>query len=179
MNDARRAPAERGAARPDARDNVTARVTRRFRAPPARLFDAWLDRAKVQLWLGAATRKEALGELVGETRSPRRVSPNDEVLVSVELDARVGGAFRFVSRRGSAELVQSGTYLEIERPRRLVFSWDMALPDNERIVVQITPTADGSELVLDHVMDAAWSGDVSPVTAAWASVAEALGELLG
>jgi uncharacterized protein YndB with AHSA1/START domain len=162
MNDERRSPAERGAARPPARDGVMARVTRRFRSPPARLFDAWLDPAKVQLWLAAAARKEALGELVG-----------------VELDARVGGAFRFVCRRGSTELVQSGTYLEIERPRRLVFSWDMALPDIERIVIQITATADGSELVLDHVMDAAWSGDVSPVTAAWASVAEALGELLG
>jgi uncharacterized protein YndB with AHSA1/START domain len=152
MNDERRSP----------RENVTARVTRRFRAPPALLFDAWLDPAQVQLWLGAAARKEALGELV-----------------HVELDARVGGTFRFVYRRGSAELVQSGTYLEIDRPRRLVFSWDMALPDIERIIVQITPTADGSELVLDHVMDPAWSGDVSPVTAAWASVAEALGELLG
>ena len=51
--------------------------------------------------------------------------------------------------------------------------------DNERIVVQITPTADGSELVIDHGMDPAWSGDVSPVTAAWARVVEALGELLG
>jgi hypothetical protein len=55
----------------------------------------------------------------------------------------------------------------------------MALPDVERVVIQITPTADGCELVLDHVMAPDWSGDVSPVTAAWASVAEALGELLG
>lgn len=161
MNDDRRSPAERGAA-PAAREHVTARVTRRFRAPPARLFDAWLDPAKVPLWLAAAARKEAMGELV-----------------HVELDARVGGTFRFVYRRSSTELVQSGTYLEIDRPRRLVFSWDMALPDVERIVIQITPTADGSELVLDHVMSPAWSGDVSPVTAAWASVAEALGDLLG
>jgi uncharacterized protein YndB with AHSA1/START domain len=99
--------------------------------------------------------------------------------VHVELDARVGGSFRFVYRRGSTELVQSGTYLEIHRPRRLVFSWDMALPDVERIVIQITPTADGSELVLDHVMAPAGSGDVSPVTAAWASVVEALGDVLG
>jgi uncharacterized protein YndB with AHSA1/START domain len=157
----RQSAADRGAARQPAHDNVTARVTRRFRAPPARLFDAWLDPAKVQVWLGAAARKEALGELL-----------------RVELDARVGGRFQFVYRRGSNELVQSGTYLEIDRPRRLVFSWDMALPDIERIVIQITPTADGSELVLDHVMDPAWGGDVSPVTAAWASVAEALGELL-
>jgi uncharacterized protein YndB with AHSA1/START domain len=157
----RQSAAERGAARLATHDNVTARVRRRFCAPPARVFDAWLDPAKVQVWLGAAASKEALGELL-----------------RVELDARVGGRFQFVYRRGSSELVQSGTYLEIDRPRRLVFSWDMALPDIERIVIQITPTADGSELVLDHVMDPSWRGDVSPVTAAWASVVEALGELL-
>jgi uncharacterized protein YndB with AHSA1/START domain len=141
--------------------NITARVTRRFRATPRRVFDAWLDPEQVALWLGAAARHEALGELV-----------------RVELEPCVGGAFRFVYRRNDSELVQSGRYLEIAPPKRLVFTWDMALPDIERIVIAITPTADGCELVLEHVMDPSWSGDVSPVSAAWASVVEALAKRL-
>jgi uncharacterized protein YndB with AHSA1/START domain len=125
------------------------------------VFGAWLDPEAVRVWLGAAARREGLGELV-----------------LVEIDARVGGAFRFVYRQAGRELVQAGRYLEIDPPRRLVYSWDMALPHVERVVIQITETAGGCELVLDHVMDPAWSGDVSGATAAWASVVDAIDEAL-
>jgi uncharacterized protein YndB with AHSA1/START domain len=141
---------------------VTARVRRRYRASPERVFDAWLDPAQVEAWMGAAARREGMGELV-----------------HVELEARVGGRFRFVYRRAGSELVQSGRYLEVRRPRRLVFSWDIALPDVERIEIEITPTADGCELLLEHVMDPAWRGDVSPATAAWASVMASIADALG
>ena len=141
--------------------NVTARVRRRFRASPERVFDAWLEPRQVRLWLGEAARREGLGELA-----------------TVEIEPRVGASFRFVYGHGEERLVQSGRYLELDRPRRLVFSWDMALPHVELVVIDITPTADGCELVLDHVMDPGWSGDASGVTAAWASVLEALGHML-
>jgi uncharacterized protein YndB with AHSA1/START domain len=141
---------------------VTARVRRRYRASPERVFDAWLDPAQVAGWMGAAARREGMGDLV-----------------HVELDARVGGRYRFVYRRAGSELTQSGSFLEIRRPRRLVFSWDIALPDVERIEIEITPTAEGCELLLEHVMDPAWRGDVSPATAAWASVMVSLADALG
>jgi len=141
---------------------VTARVRRRYRASPERVFDSWLDPAQVEAWMGAAARREGMGELV-----------------HVELDARVGGRFRFVYRRAGSELVQSGSYLELRRPRRLVFSWDIALPHVERVEIEITPTAEGCELLLEHVMDPAWRGDVSPATAAWASVMARIADALG
>jgi uncharacterized protein YndB with AHSA1/START domain len=137
--------------------SATARVTRRFRLPPQRVFDAWLDPQAVRVWLGAAARREGMGELT-------------EVVV----DPRVGGAFRFVYRQAGRELVQAGQYLELSPPRRLVHTWDIALPHVERVVIQISETADGCELVLDHVMDPGWSGETSGVTAAWASVLGAI-----
>jgi hypothetical protein len=69
--------AMKGKATERQQSNITARVTRRFRATPRRVFDAWLDPAQVRLWLGAAAQKEALGELA-----------------RVELDPHVGGTLR-------------------------------------------------------------------------------------
>ena len=44
-------------------------------------------------------------------------------LVSCTVDLRVGGCYRFVSRGpDGAELAQSGTYREVERPSRLVYT---------------------------------------------------------
>jgi len=79
------------------------RVTRTIRAPAERVFDAWLDPAMIPRFI---------------------VGPDvrDEELVHVQVDARVGGRFSFLVRRGGQAIDHVGTYREIERPRRLVFT---------------------------------------------------------
>ncbi|WP_335342470.1 SRPBCC domain-containing protein [Polycladomyces zharkentensis] len=47
----------------------------------------------------------------------------EEEVVRISLDPRVGGSFSFVVRRQGQEMDHVGEYLEIERPRRLVFTW--------------------------------------------------------
>ncbi|HEV7731927.1 MAG TPA: SRPBCC domain-containing protein, partial [Candidatus Binatia bacterium] len=76
---------------------VSVHVTRRFAVAAERVFDAWLDDDLITRWMfGPDVR--------------------DEEIVRIALDARVGGRFSFVVRRGADEIDHVGTYLAIERP---------------------------------------------------------------
>ena len=67
-------------------------------------------------------------------------------------DLRPGGAFSLamLSQESSREV--SGTYVEVERPRKLVFTWTGALTDNVNtlVTVELTPRGDETDLVLTH-----------------------------
>jgi uncharacterized protein YndB with AHSA1/START domain len=80
-------------------------MTRAFQAPRELVFDALTRPELLQRWYGAE----------GWT------------LVVCEIDLRVGGAWRFVSRQpGGKEVGQRGVYREVVRPERLVNteSWE-------------------------------------------------------
>jgi len=112
-------------------ERVTVRVSRRFDFSPERVFDAWLDPNNAGKWLFA--------------------TPGGE-MVRVEIDARAGGRFVFVDRRSGEDIEHSGEYLEIDRPRRLVFNFRVPKFSNEAtlIRVEIAPSGFGCELVLIH-----------------------------
>jgi uncharacterized protein YndB with AHSA1/START domain len=108
------------------------RVTHRFKASPERVFDAFFDVNLAKAFLFA--------------------TPTGE-MVRAEIDPRVGGRFVFVDRRpeqGDVEHV--GTWLEIDRPRRLVF--EFAVPQYEPtktvVTIEIAPDGDGAALTLTH-----------------------------
>lgn len=70
-----------------------------------------------------------------------------------EIDLRVGGRFRVAMRSADGDTHDvSGTYLEVEPNRKLVFSWAWrSTPEREsRVTVRIEPDAQGCELVLLH-----------------------------
>jgi uncharacterized protein YndB with AHSA1/START domain len=74
-------------------------LVRELAAPAARVFDALTRPDLLVRWYGAQGWN----------------------LVACEVDLRVGGVWRFVSRGPhGATMAQSGTYLEVERPHRLV-----------------------------------------------------------
>ena len=104
----------------------------------------------------------------------------DEEVLRIEVDARVGGAFSFLVRRQGQEIDHVGHYLEIDRPRRLAFTWGIAGESEEqsRVDIEITPRDDGCELVLVHQMDPQWASYADRVRAGWSTMLEALARAL-
>ncbi|HKU96756.1 MAG TPA: SRPBCC family protein [Vineibacter sp.] len=139
---------------------VTARVTRRFTASAERVFDAWLDPAKAGKFLFAT----ATGQMV-----------------RVEIDARVGGMFTFVDRRDGEDVPHTGKYIEIDRPRRLVFSLavEKYSQDIDRVAIDIVPLDSGCELTLTHEMRPDWSEHRDRIQAGWGEILEGLAITLG
>src|SRR5258708_31749512 len=132
---------------------VIVTVTQRFSAPAERVFDAWLDTALIGRWMfGPALR--------------------DEEVLRIATDPHVGGAFSFLVGRQGQEIDHVGKYLEIDRPRRLVFTWAIAPASIEpdvasRVIVAITPVGSGCELVLTHEMQPEWADYAGLVTEGW------------
>lgn len=106
-------------------------VTHRYDFPPERVFDAWLDPRTARRFLFTA--------------------PGGEI-VRCDIDARPGGRFTIVDRRDGGDIEHVGEYLEIDRPRRLVFSFGVPQfdPTMTTVTVEIAPDGDGCRLTLTH-----------------------------
>jgi len=107
------------------------RISRRFSAPPEHVFDAWLDPDVAGKWLFATALRP---------------------MTHVEIDARIGGSFRFAERRDGEVAEHTGEYVEIVPHRRLTFT--LSMEDHwyvtTRVTVEITPLKTGCELTLLH-----------------------------
>jgi uncharacterized protein YndB with AHSA1/START domain len=111
---------------------IAVTVERYIAAPPERVFEAWLDPASAGRWLFATP---------------------DGVMERVEIDARVGGRFQIDERRGGELAEHFGEYLEIDRPRRLVFTFAAVRGSGTtRVAVTLVPEDDCSRLALVHEM---------------------------
>ena len=107
------------------------RVHRRFDASAERVCDAWLDPIRAGRWFFA--------------------TPTG-VMVRTEIDPRVGGRFCFVDRRDGVNVEHVGEYLEIDRPRRLVFTFGVPQYSSQftRVSIDIVASDTGCELTLAH-----------------------------
>ncbi|MCW5830832.1 MAG: SRPBCC domain-containing protein [Labilithrix sp.] len=90
----------------------------------------------------------------------------------VEIDARVGGKFTFSDMRKEGEAVHRGYYLEIDRPRKLVFTWftsdEEEQENNSVVTLTIEPLASGCRATMTHGMDERWAEYVEQTATAWA-----------
>jgi uncharacterized protein YndB with AHSA1/START domain len=123
---------------------VTVRVTHRYCATAEKVFDAWLTP-------GQASR------FLFRTRTGN--------VMQCQLTPTVGGGFTVTDRRPAADgdesvfdVVHLGKYLEIDRPRRLVFDLSVLTfgsDDPTRVTIEVAPLGTGSmacELTLTHDM---------------------------
>jgi uncharacterized protein YndB with AHSA1/START domain len=120
-------------AQPQANDSHVLHLTRTFEAPRERLFRAWTDPEWLAKWWG----------------------PKGFTTPSCALDARPGGAYRFVMRSPEGkESIVSGVYEEITPPRRLVFTWGWDHNEERehetRVTVELFEVPGGTRLDLTH-----------------------------
>jgi uncharacterized protein YndB with AHSA1/START domain len=136
-----------------AAEPAVVRVSRRFEAPAELVFDSWLEPARIGTWMFGANVR-------------------DEEVLHLEVDPRIGGSFSFLVRRQGTEFDHVGTYREIDRPRRLVFTWGIAgeSAGESVVTIDIRPTASGCELQLTHLMDPKWAGYASRVESGWTTM---------
>ncbi|BBU60364.1 hypothetical protein MSC49_02990 [Methylosinus sp. C49] len=134
-------------------------ITRRFAAPPALLFDAWLDPKAVGGWL---------------FRTPNGQSAH------VEIDARIGGGFAIHEQRGDILATHFGEYLEIERPSRLVFTFGGQREGPfTRVEIDIRPDGAGSLLTLTQFLTPEWATKSLAFRSGWTGILEGLARETG
>jgi len=107
-------------------------VTHRYAASAERVFDAFLDPAIARRFLFAT----ATGEMI-----------------EAEIEPRVGGRYAFTERRPDmGDVRHVGEYLEIDRPRRLVFTFGVPQldPRMSTVTIEIAAAADGCVLTLTN-----------------------------
>ena len=107
-------------------------VTKHYDIAAEQVFDAFLDVETARRFLFAT----ATGEMI-----------------TAEIDPRVGGRYTFTDRRPDmGEVLHTGEYLEIDRPRRLVFTFGVPQfnPDYTQVTVEITPAGGGCDLTLTN-----------------------------
>jgi uncharacterized protein YndB with AHSA1/START domain len=111
-------------------DEFSVTVRREIAAPAEDLFAAWLDAQSLGSWLRPSG--------ILETRA--------------ETDPRVGGTFRIVMVDDESSMVHTGTYREVDRPRRLVFTWSSPATRFRDSIVTVTfePSSNRSTVVEIH-----------------------------
>lgn len=77
------------------------KITRNIHAPRQEVFEAWTHAKSVKQW----------------------ICPEGSSVSFVELDVRVGGAFRIDMHIDKIDTVHTGIYREISPPEKLVFTW--------------------------------------------------------
>jgi uncharacterized protein YndB with AHSA1/START domain len=106
-------------------------IRRRVRAGAEEIFDLWTKPELMVQWMSPY---------------PGTVD------CKASCDLRPGGAFSLVMSSGESRREVSGTYVQVDRPRKLVFTWIGTLTNNVNtlVTVELNPRGDETELVLTH-----------------------------
>ena len=136
-------------------------VRRTIRASAERIFDAWTLPKHLLVWWG-----------------PRPVTCS-----GAEVDLRVGGRYRIANAvPDGTTVVIEGEFREIERPRKLVYTWRMGAgaPESSLVTVRFEERGEATEVVIVHeqipsavVRDShekGWNGCLDGLTALFASI---------
>ena len=112
-------------------NNLSCHVTQVINAPIERVFDAWLN-----------------PDMLSRFMLPMPGMPRPEV----EVDGHQGGRFTIYMDVGGEIIPHSGSYLEIDRPNRLVFTWESPYSaDDSQVTLEFTAQDPSSTvLMLTH-----------------------------
>jgi uncharacterized protein YndB with AHSA1/START domain len=99
-------------------------IQRRLSAPMAEVFRWWTRADRLQEWMAPVGTVEA------------------------EVDLRVGGSLRIVMKGEGMVIEHVGEFIEIDEPRRLVFTWSSPYTGPKPSIVSVTLEPDGAEATL-------------------------------
>ena len=111
--------------------NISLQVRRLIPAVRERVFRAWIEREALQQWF----------------------RPGGIEVVISQLDAQVGGTFRFEANASNGtRTVFTGKYLEVSFPEKIVFTLTSYLTDDQETLVTIELIEQGgsTEVILTH-----------------------------
>jgi uncharacterized protein YndB with AHSA1/START domain len=109
----------------------TLRIERTYEAPAEAVFDAWTSEEVLRRWWRAE---------------------RDWETPEAQVEVWVGGAIRIVMRGadGAAHGAR-GTYTEVDRPRRLVFTWTWDSSERETLIeIEFAETAGATTVTFTH-----------------------------
>jgi len=106
-------------------------IRRRVRATAEQIFDLWIRPELMVRWMSPY---------------PGAVD------CQASCDPRPGGTFSLVMSSKESNREVSGTYVQVDRPHKLVFTWIGPLTNNVNtlVTVEFHPRGDETDLVLTH-----------------------------
>lgn len=140
----------------EANESRRLKVSHHYRHSPEAVFDAWTDERGMTQWM----------------------RPGPGMDCRCDLDVREGGTYTIVMINEDRTIEHTGVYREVERPRRLVFTWSAAhLPTETVVTLTFEAVEDGTRLTLVHegLPD---EGSVEGHTQGWMAILGSLEETL-
>ncbi len=110
--------------------NDTLVIRRIISASPEEVFAAWIDPESMKHWM----------------------CPGDILRAEAQLDARVGGSFRIITKGRDQDYEHTGEYRVVEPPSKLVFTLISKGTDYQPtlVTVELFERGEQTELVLTH-----------------------------
>jgi uncharacterized protein YndB with AHSA1/START domain len=131
-------------------------IRRRLPAPVAEVFGWWTQSDKLRQWMSPVGLAEA------------------------DIDLRVGGALRIVMTSGDVRIRHEGEFIEIDAPRRLVFTWVSPYTGPEPSLVTIELEPDGEDATQLRLVHSRLPADVATSHRdGWGTMLDRLARLLG
>ena len=129
-------------------------VSRRIAAPPARVYEAWLDPQKLTRFMANC---------------------DGMALSAAEIDPRVGGRFLMTMRVGDKDYPHTGTYLDLTPHSRIAFTWESASStvEGSTVTLDMVPDGNATLLTLTHVRFTS-AGVRDSHAGAWATILDGL-----
>jgi len=112
--------------------DLTVKLKRTINAPIENVFDAWLEAKTLSRFM-----------------MPMPGMPEPKT----EADGREGGGFTIMMQVGDQEIPHKGTYLEVSRPDKLVFTWESPFStDGSTVAILFNAIdAESTEIDFTHV----------------------------